>query len=105
MNHKLLLQAKKEQQKQKQKNNNNNSLIQIYNQIHLKLIDMISHIMKRSREDRKLKLPCLSILKLLYDESINQVYKSLDPFTLNLSLSFLTLGINRCDNNNENMIE
>merc|ERR1712228_565215 len=39
--------------------------------------------------------------------SINQVYKTLDPFTLNLSLSFLTLGINRCDNNtnNENIIE
>lgn len=93
-NHKLLLSSSKDK--------TTLVLKDIYNQIHLKLIDMISHIMKRSREDRYMKLPCISILELLYDDDDDKkiIKNNIDPFTLNLSLSFLTLGISRYNENN-----
>jgi len=101
-------------------NNNNNKdekLQGAYQNIQLKLVSMLSHIMKRVRSDPNCKLPCHEILKLLLtepkennnnkgndsnddddDDVVMLKYRSnIDPFTLNLALTFLTLGIPRCD--------
>ena len=84
--------------------NHQRQLVETYlseplSRIHAKLVEMLSHAMKRVREDKRCQLPCGAILDLLVDESPNGsiVPKTkVDPFTLNLSLAFLTLGINRC---------
>ena len=114
-------------------NSSNTSLKDTYNKIHSKLVQMLSHTMKRVRADKNCKLPCSSILDLLYDSksfikrslhktcffffkirfyspliktiffliSVDSTYmafdpSTIDPFTINLSLAFLTLGIPRC---------
>ena len=64
----------------------------MYETIHNKLIEMLMHIMKRVREDRTCKLPCSAILELLSPEKEAIV----SAFTVNLSLAYLTLGVNRC---------
>lgn len=64
--------------------------------IHKKLIEMISHILKRTRSDHDCKLPCLDILGLLLPKSEGEEKVSANPFTVNLGLAFLTLGMNRC---------
>eukprot|EP00956_Cyclotella_meneghiniana_P029046 scaffold69300_cov73-Cyclotella_meneghiniana.AAC.1 len=69
----------------------NEKLDEMYETIHKKLIEMLMHTMKRVRDDRECKLPCGAILELLTskDDTVN-------AFTVNLSLAFLTLGVNRC---------
>lgn len=61
--------------------------------IHAKLVEMMSHIMKRVRADQQCKLPCLAVLALLYQGDKATV---VDPFTINLTLAFLNLGLPRC---------
>lgn len=79
--------------------------------IHDKLIEMLGHAMKRVREDRKRKLPCMAILEslippahfvvtttseeLLYSDKVVDGTTS-NPLAINLGMAFLTLGINRC---------
>ncbi len=78
--------------------------------IHKKLIEMLTHTMKRVREDRNCQLPCGAILNLLLPEQRHQQQSqtreqvqnpshervvTINPFTINLSLAFLTLGVNR----------
>ena len=92
---------------------------------------MLSHIMKRVRDDTKCKLPCEAILHLLLlrdhnnDTNIKQEksmlqqqpqqtqqqqqaiipLSSIDPFTLNLALTFLTIGVPRSSTvDKENML-
>jgi proteasome component ECM29 len=75
------------------------SLNEPLSRTHSKLVEMLSHTMKRVREDKRCQLPCRGILDLLVEESStgSLVLKgNVDTFTLNLSLAFLTLGINRC---------
>jgi proteasome component ECM29 len=85
--------------------------------IHAKLVEMLSHVMKRVREDQSVQLNCKDIVQLLLvvnddtstasttdtatdDESascnIPKPKEKVDPFTLNLTLAFLTLGLPRC---------
>ena len=75
----------------------------LYDQIHSKLVEMLSHIIKRVREDRACKLPCDSVMSLLYDcefilnfvicERFASIY---DLFSLNaLSIIIHTLTMNR----------
>ncbi len=68
-----------------------------YEKIHSKLVEMMSHIMKRVRADSNCKLPCESILGLLYDPSTSRAIplSEIDPFTVNLSLTYLTIGVPR----------
>ena len=78
---------------------NNQLLTDTLTKIHQKLVETLSHVMKRVRDDRWVKLNCNSILKLLLissDGSMPQANPSVNPFTLNLSLAFLTLGVPRC---------
>lgn len=63
----------------------------MYETIHKKLIEMLMHTMKRVRDDRECKLPCEAILELLTSKK-----DTVNAFTVNLSLTFLTLGMNRC---------
>ena len=69
----------------------------LYERIHSKLVEMLSHIIKRVRADGTCKLPCEAILLLLYDKSTSKakLLKEMDPFTVNLSLTFLTIGVPR----------
>ena len=62
-------------------------LDEMYETIHKKLIEMLMHVMKRVRDDQECKLPCGLILDLLQPDT--------NAFTVNLSLAFLTLGVNR----------
>ena len=64
--------------------------------IHKKLIEMISHILKRTRSDHDCKLPCLDVLGLLLPKTEGEEEVPVNPFTVNLGLAFLTLGMNRC---------
>ncbi len=90
--------------------------------IHAKYIEMIAHIRKRARDDRSCSLPCDAILNLLQATTTTTTTSTTNgrtcknneseveegtivtagiigrsnPFTVNLSLAFLTLGINRC---------
>ncbi|KAL7535755.1 hypothetical protein ACHAXR_007187, partial [Thalassiosira sp. AJA248-18] len=70
----------------------------MHDTIHKKLIEMLGHTMKRVREDRDCKLPCVAILELLIvpPEEEKNNSNTANPFTINLGLAFLTLGINRC---------
>jgi proteasome component ECM29 len=98
------------------------SLKETLTKIHLKLVEMLSHIMKRVREDRSCRLNANGILSLLLTEKERTSLQSpvvettggtrnntddvstttklaanvCDAFTLNLSLAFLTLAIPRC---------
>jgi proteasome component ECM29 len=73
-----------------------------FSKIHLKLIEMLSHIMKRVRDDQRCKLNANGILEFLleYDDLSDEVYypkaKDCDSFSLNLSLAFLTIAVPRC---------
>jgi proteasome component ECM29 len=69
--------------------------------IHQKLVETLSHAMKRARDDRDVKLNCDSILTLMLEPidkegGIPKALPTVNPFTLNLSLAFLALGIPRC---------
>jgi proteasome component ECM29 len=72
--------------------------------VHAKLVEMLSHTMKRVRDDKHCKLPCLGVLGLLLEteteteigQDCSMNAKVADPFTVNLSLAFLTLGVPRC---------
>lgn len=68
-----------------------------YQNIHAKLVEMLSHIIKRVRADGSCKLPCEAILSLLYNANAMEAIPldKLDPYTINLSLTFLTIGIPR----------
>lgn len=70
----------------------------MHDTLHKKLIEMLMHTMKRVREDGTCKLPCVAILELLLPGDGNESGEKVvvNPFTINLSLAFLTLGINRC---------
>ena len=84
------------------------TLRQTYDQIHAKLVEMLSHAMKRVRADAKCRIPCGSVLELLsFDPPPTdnpgapqlrspKGQNDVDAFTLNLSLAFLTLGLSRC---------
>lgn len=76
---------------------NSQQLRAVFEKTHELLVRMLSHIMKRVREDSKCKLPCNAILNLLLaQEDDTTVYQSsINPFTLNLALTFLTLGVPR----------
>lgn len=85
--------------------NSESALKSALDKIHVKLVETLSHTMKRVREDNACKLPCLDILKLLLNESepgkdqasLPVAKTAVDPFTLNLSLTFLTIGLPRSD--------
>lgn len=71
----------------------------VLSKIHAKLVEMLSHTMKRVRDDQRCLLPCRGILNLLLVQDVKGALvtkQPVDPFTLNLSLAFLTLGIPRC---------
>jgi proteasome component ECM29 len=81
--------------------------------IHAKLVEMLSHAMKRVREAQDVQIPCLAVLDLLLVQQENkeeisaaiendppisatiQAKPTVDPFTFNLTLAFLTLGLSR----------
>lgn len=76
------------------------ALVEALSKIHAKLVETLSHAMKRVRDDQSVKLNCASIVRLLMlEDDANEADLFVDPFTLNLSLAFLTLGIPRCDGN------
>lgn len=58
--------------------------------MHLVLVEMLSHCMKRVKADAHCQLPCQDIL-----EQLALLPHPINPFTINLSLAFLTLGIPR----------
>ena len=97
------------------------SLRDALSKIHAKLVEMLSHVMKRVREDQSVQLNCKEIVQLLLvvnDDTSNATAtaagtgittgaesvsydipkpkEKVDPFTLNLTLAFLTLGLPRC---------
>ena len=92
-------------------NSNEKPLRETHNKIQAKLVEMLSHTMKRVRDDHNCKLPCRDILSLLLVEAeerqenemknIPTANVSADPFTLNLSLAFLALGLPRCKTRKE----
>ena len=73
-------------------------LKQEYDNIHSKIVETLSHIIKRVRADHDCKLPCNAVLSLLVDKQSTTAHfpTQLNPFTLNLSLAFLTIGLPRC---------
>jgi proteasome component ECM29 len=86
---------------QDQKNAKESELRSVLSKIHMKLIEMLSHVMKRVRDDKNCRLTnARGILDLLLtttdDNSCKRTLKDCDSFSLNLSLTFLTLAIPRC---------
>eukprot|EP00592_Proboscia_alata_P011054 CAMPEP_0194364980 /NCGR_PEP_ID=MMETSP0174-20130528/12930_1 /TAXON_ID=216777 /ORGANISM="Proboscia alata, Strain PI-D3" /LENGTH=2864 /DNA_ID=CAMNT_0039139339 /DNA_START=143 /DNA_END=8734 /DNA_ORIENTATION=+ len=92
----------------------NKLLKDVHTKIHLKLVEMLGHTMKRVRDDisGRCQIPCAAILDLLllrkdvnsnnYNSSTTEAAAktgsdvvAVDPFTMNLSLAFLTLGMPR----------
>ncbi|KAL3920061.1 MAG: hypothetical protein SGILL_003448 [Bacillariaceae sp.] len=78
-------------------------LSEALSKIHLKLVEMLSHTMKRVRHDRNCKLNAVAIVQLLVTEEdgdgksrLLQAKDNMDSFSLNLSLTFLTLTVPRC---------
>jgi len=65
-NHEKTTQLKKQQQQQQQ-SEQVARVTDLYNQIHAKVVEMLSHIMKRVRADNQCKLPCEAVLGLMYD--------------------------------------
>lgn len=76
---------------------NTQQLQAVFQKTHESLVSMLSHIMKRVREDPTCKLPCSALLNLLLaqDGDATVYQSSINPFTLNLALAFLTLGVPR----------
>jgi len=76
----------------------------LYDNIHAKLVEMLSHIITRVKADSSCKLPVQKILDLLTPTTVtststasdNDDKNKVDPFTINLSLIFLTIGVPRC---------
>jgi proteasome component ECM29 len=78
------------------------ALRRIHEQIHAKLVEMLSHTMKRVRDDQACRLPCPAILRLLLreqesEDDLPERDLSVDAFTINLALTFLTTGLPRCE--------
>lgn len=93
----LLLRIGDNHKQQSLADQNNKVLLDTLSKIHQKLVEILSHAMKRVRDDRSVKLNCESILtSLLLEEDRKTAKASTNPFTLNLSLAFLTLGVPRC---------
>jgi hypothetical protein len=78
---------------------NTEQLRAVFQKTHEKLVSMLSHIMKRVREDPTCRLPCEAILNLLLTNETGTIsyQASVNSLTLNLSLAFLTLGIPRAE--------
>jgi hypothetical protein len=78
---------------------NTEQLRAVFQKTHEKLVSMLSHIMKRVREDPTCRLPCEAILNLLLRNETGTIsyQASVNSLTLNLSLAFLTLGIPRAE--------
>lgn len=96
----LLHRIGENQKQQSLADQKNKLLVDTLSKIHQKLVEILSHAMKRVRDDRSVKLNCESILNSLLfneDEDEQKAKLSVNPFTLNLSLAFLTLGIPRCN--------
>lgn len=71
-----------------------------YQSIHTKLVDMLSHCMKRARAYDQCTLPCTAIVDLLLDAQTKKPKESVNVFCVNLSLAFLAIGVGRqqcCD--------
>jgi len=89
---------------QAQCDNDDPQLKSILSKTHMKLVEMLSHIMKRVRDDSNCRLTNpRGILDILLttttdenDNNNNMTAKDCDSFSLNLSLTFLTLAIPRC---------
>ena len=87
---------------QAQMNAKESALKSVLSKTHMKLIEMLSHVMKRVRDDKNCRLTnARGILDLLLtsttnDDSSKRTLKDCDSFSLNLSLAFLTLAIPRC---------
>lgn len=84
---------------QAQKTATDSSLKSVLSKIHMKLVEMLSHVMKRVRDDKNCRLTnAKGILDLLLtdDDNHERVLRKCDAFSLNLSLAFLTLAIPRC---------
>ena len=73
----------------------NTQLKDTFGKIHSKLVEIMSHILQRVRADPQCQLPCLAVLELLYDKE-TYTSKEVDVFTMNLTLTFLNLGVSRC---------
>lgn len=83
------------------------ALQQLYDQTHQKLVETLSHIMKRVRNDVQCQLPCEGILHLLVivpEHNMQQLHETdamwtsnpdVDPVTIHMALAFLTIGIPR----------
>lgn len=85
-----------------QRSTNDDVLRETLSKIHLKLVEMMSHIMKRVKDDKNCKLNTYEIIERLLDRqnSPDQEYptaKDCDSFSLNLSLAFLTVAVPRCN--------
>ena len=86
--------------------NDDPQLKSILSKTHMKLVEMLSHIMKRVRDDNNCRLTNpRGILDILLTTTTNndddknyddRTAKDCDSFSLNLSLTFLTLAIPRC---------
>ena len=63
--------------------------------IHAKLVEMLSHIIQRIKADFNCQIPNKSILELLYNENYTPK-PNVDVFTMNLTLTFLNIGVSRC---------
>ena len=87
---------------QAQMNAIESALKSVLSKTHLKLIEMLSHVMKRVRDDKNCRLTnARGILDLLLTsttdaDSSKRTLKDCDSFSLNLSLAFLTLAVPRC---------
>jgi proteasome component ECM29 len=74
-------------------------------QIQQKLIEMLSHIMKRVKEDTSVPLPCEAMLQLFFlppkDDTANKYQRNFEmhPMTLHFALAFLAVGVPRCTTN------
>lgn len=71
------------------------SLKETLDKIHAKLVETFAHIMQRVRADETCQLPVVAIVELLYDQD-SFTAKQVDVFTMNLTLTFLNLGVARC---------
>jgi proteasome component ECM29 len=74
---------------------NNTVLKETLDKIHVKLVEIMSHVISRVRAEESCQLPVQGILQLLYDENTLEI-QPVDVFTMNLALTFLNLGVTRC---------
>lgn len=77
------------------------SIQRSFDDIHQKVVEILSHILKRCKADQSCQLPCDSILELLYNKECQSAINpdQVNPFSLNLSITFLTIGLPRCPAN------